>query len=235
MRLPPELRVAGLAGAAVAVLYGVSALSRMSTWGTNEAEASGDMPGDELVPLARYRSTHAITIGATPAEVWPWLVQMGQGRGGLYSYDWLENALGLQIHSADRVEPALQDLGVGDVVRLVPEHTRPELRFTVARLDAPSVLVLGPDRDRAAAFAAHLPSPCWTFQLRSAGAGAGPTRLVVRFQMDFKPSPWTSFAYGYALAPVHFMMERKMMLGIRRRAEDSVRPGPRVQPDELAA
>ena len=95
--------------------------------------------------------------------MWPWLAQLGQGRGGLDSYDWLENALGLHIHSVDRVVPSLQLLAVGDVVRLVPEGTEPPLRYTVARLEPPHLLLLGPDTTRAGAFATDLPYSCWTF------------------------------------------------------------------------
>jgi hypothetical protein len=176
------------------------------------------MPGDEIVDHPRYRSTRAIRIDAPSSQVWPWLVQMGQGRGGLYSYDWLENLLGLHMHSADSIKPELQHLVVGDQVRLVPEGTEPPLRFTVARIDAPHVLVLGPDGTREAALAAGLPYPCWTFQLVDLPGGVG-CRLVVRFQSDFAPTPLGLLMYKYALTPVHFVMERRMLLGIKNRAE----------------
>jgi hypothetical protein len=202
--------------------YALSRWHRLTTWGATDVEAGARMPGDEIVGRARYRSTHAVTINAPAAGVWPWLVQMGQGRGGLYSYDALENLLGLKIHSAQEIDADLQALTVGDVVRLVPEGTEPPLRFTVARLDAPSLLVLGPEGTRSEAFAAHLPFPCWTFQLTSVGATA--CRLVVRFQADFDPTPLNFLAYKYALQPVHFVMERKMMLGIKQRAERASRP-----------
>lgn len=180
-------------------------------------EVTDEMPGDELIGNPRYRSTRAIHIAAPSSEVWPWLVQMGQGRGGLYSYDWLENLLGLHMHSADAIEPALQHLVVGDQIRLVPEGTEPPLCFTVARIDAPHVLVLGPGGTREAALAAGLPYPCWTFQLVDQSAGG--CRLIVRFQCDFDPTPMGRTMYKYALTPVHFVMERKMLLGIKKRAE----------------
>lgn len=175
------------------------------------------MPGDDLIERARYRSTRAVPIDASSSEVWPWLVQMGQGRGGLYSYDWLENLLGLHMHSAHSVEPALQGLVVGDLIRLVPEGTEPPLRFTVARIDAPHVLVLGPDGTLETALAAGLPFPSWTFQL--VDQPDGHCRLVVRFQCDFDPTLMGRVMYKYALTPVHFVMERKMLLGIKKRAE----------------
>jgi hypothetical protein len=96
--------------------------------GCYRARDRGATAGDELIGEARYRSTHAITIQAPSRQVWPWLVQMGQGRGGFYSYDWLENFLGLHIHNAESIRPALQNLVVGDQIRLVPGpegHTKP--------------------------------------------------------------------------------------------------------------
>jgi hypothetical protein len=197
--------------------YAISRWHRMATWGATEHEVAASMPGDEIVGRARYRSTHAVTIDTPPAGVWPWLVQMGQGRGGLYSYDRLENLLGLEIHSAREIDAELQALSVGDVIRLVPEGTEPPLRFRVARLTAPSLLVLGPDGTRCEALAKRLPFPCWTFQVSPVGAGS--CRLVVRFQADFTPTPLGWLSYKYALTPVHFVMERKMMLGIKQRAE----------------
>ena len=76
------------------------------------------MPGDELVPDPVLLSTRSVTIDAAPSQVWPWLAQIGQGRGGLYSYDQLENLVGLDIHSADTLLPAQEQLTPGDLVRL---------------------------------------------------------------------------------------------------------------------
>lgn len=178
------------------------------------------MPGDELLGVARYRTTHAVTIDAPAEQVWPWLVQLGQGRGGMYSYDWLENLLGLRMHSADRIEPALQDLHVGDEIRLVPEGTEPELTLTVVRLEPERVLVLGSSGSREDVIGAGMPYPAWTFALRPLGGRR--TRLVVRFQSDFAPTPAGWLMNKYALEPVHFLMERKMLLGIKERAERAV-------------
>ena len=62
-----------------------------------------------------------MTIHAPPSGIWPWLVQMGQGRGGFYTHEWIENLLGADIHNADRVVSAWQRLEVGDKIRLTPE------------------------------------------------------------------------------------------------------------------
>lgn len=83
-------------------------------WGATETEISQAMPGD----LDQIGWTRAITIDATPEQVWPWLVQWGQGRGGWYSYDWLENLFGLDIHTAKQILPEYQNLAVGDPICL---------------------------------------------------------------------------------------------------------------------
>ncbi|HET6626430.1 MAG TPA: hypothetical protein VFG63_08565 [Nocardioidaceae bacterium] len=189
----------------------------MTNWGATQQEAEESLPGDEVVGQSKYRSTRAVTVNAPVELVWPWLVQLGQGRGGLYSYDWLENLLGLDIHSADRIVPDYQHLAVGDLVRLVPEGTQPPLRFTVKQVEPPRLLVLGPAGPREEAFTARMPFPCWTFRLTPMPGHR--TRLVVRFQSDFEPNLIGWVAYKYALAPVHFVMERKMLLGIKRLAE----------------
>jgi hypothetical protein len=210
---------AGATALAVAVgaAYGIARWPRMTNWGATPHEAEAEMPGDEIIGEPKYRTTHAVTIDAPVERVWPWLVQIGQGRAGLYSYDWLENLLGLDVHSADRIVPEHQDLSAGDVIRLVPEDTEPPLRFVVARVDAPYLLVLGPGSRREEALASNLPYPCWTFRLGPVPGRR--TRLVVRFQSDFKPTPLGWLMNKYALEPLHFMMERKMLLGIKERAE----------------
>lgn len=203
--------------AAAGVAYGLSRWSRMSTWGATTTEAAEVLPGDEIVGEAKYRATHAVTVEAPAEQVWPWLVQLGQGRGGMYSYDWLENLVGLHMHSADRIVPELQELAVGDVVRLVPEGTDPDLGFVVARLEPPHLLVLGPSGTREVAVEAHLPYASWTFLLRPFDDRS--CRLLVRFQSDFQPTPMGWLMNKYALEPVHLVMERKMLLGIKERAE----------------
>jgi hypothetical protein len=147
------------------------------------------------------------------------LVQLGQGRGGLYSYDRLENLFGLGFRSADRILPDLQTLQVGDQVWLAPRDSAMPLWYQVLDLQPPQALVLGPHGDRQEALAQGLPWPTWTFVLRELGDGA--TRLIVRMRSDFKPTPLGVLANKYALEPVHFAMERKMVLGIKDRAEQA--------------
>lgn len=220
-------RVAALTGRGVVALAAVGAgaagalaLTRgwWANWGATDAEATSALPGDELVPAPRASSTRAVTVGAPPAAVWPWLVQMGQGRGGLYSYTWLENLLGCDLHNADRIEPSLQHLVVGDIIRLVPEDYRVPLAFTVRALDPQRALVLAPapEETREAAFDKGLPFPSWAFVLRPQDGG---TRLVSRWRVDYSDAPWSRISNGLLTPPVEFFMERKMLLGIKARAE----------------
>ena len=90
------------------------------TWGARPDEVSGKLPGDELLPRAGIVATRAITIDAPPAAIWPWLVQMGSGRGGVYTYDWIENLFGLAMHSTRRILPQYQGVKVGDEFPLGP-------------------------------------------------------------------------------------------------------------------
>ena len=89
--------------------------------GVRRDELDASLPGDEIVPLPVTGYTMAITIRADASAIWPWLVQMGQGRGGFYTYERIENLLGANIHNADHVVPAWQQLKVGDRVRLTPD------------------------------------------------------------------------------------------------------------------
>jgi hypothetical protein len=111
---------AGLGATQIAAVLPAAPLLRRwyTHWGATIDEARGRLPGDELVPEAQLSSTRAITIDAPAAQVWPWLAQIGQGRGGFYSYDELENLVGCHIHSAHQILADHQRLEVGDVIRL---------------------------------------------------------------------------------------------------------------------
>jgi hypothetical protein len=89
------------------------------------------MPGDDLLPEPDLLATRAVTVAAQPSAIWPWLVQMGSGRGGAYTYDWIENLFGLGMHSADEILPQFQDLEVGDVLPVGPKG--PRMRVEVLR------------------------------------------------------------------------------------------------------
>lgn len=224
-----------IVGAAVAGAAAYSLLIRPwhLSWGATRREAHDPLPGDELLSRALMRTTRAVTIEATPARIWPWLAQIGQGRGGLYSYDWLENLVGCDIHSADHVVPELQNLRVGDAVRLGPEGY-PFL--TVVSIVPERELVLmagGPRQDSTSehdeadgfsigdqAMERQVPRSSWAFVLRPVDSAR--TRLLVRFRADWEPGAGATLFNRVLLEPAHFMMERKMILGIKERAERGV-------------
>lgn len=188
---------------------------RQDRWGATDDEVRASLPGDELLPDPDAQNTRAITIAAPPAEVWPWLVQLGADRAGFYSYDWLEDLFGLGIHSADRVVDEWQRLEVGDVVYasrnrsggwyVVDVRPGEALVLQVADLDKGEPLRRG-----TAAWAFQ-----WTFALRDLGEGR--TRLLVRERVGFS-TPTVRLLMA-PVGPVSFAMTRRMLLGIKARAE----------------
>lgn len=188
-------------------------------WGATEAEATQPLPGDEFLPAPLIQATHAVTIAATPDKVWPWLLQLGQGRGGFYSYDWIENAMGLDIESASGIRPKLQELKVGDRIPLAPNG----MGVPVAIIEPERYLVLhGDTRKDDAGGALPLPpgqflATTWSFHLFP--QPWGDTRLVERLQVDFPPTLSNKVIYNGFLEAGAFIMERKMLLGIKQRAE----------------
>ena len=211
------------AGAALATAGGIAFTSVVrpwySRWGATDAEIDRPMPLDERIPDPTITTTMAITINTRPEAIWPWLVQMGAGRGGFYSYDWLERGAGLGIRSADRILPELQRLKVGDVVPLSPDGGIP-----VRLIRSGAALGLGGTIDlRTGRMSPAGVRPIgrrldvgWTFVLRPAGPQA--TRLLSRTRYDFSPLA-EGLALRALLEPVQFLMERRMLLGIRSRAE----------------
>jgi hypothetical protein len=175
------------------------------------AERARAHPGDDHIPHALDTLTHAVTIGRPPRDVWPWLVQMGAGsRAGWYSYDWLDNG---RRPSARRIMPELQDPAVGAIFPAAPGRTD---GFTLLALEPERALTLGwlaPD---------GAPVATWTFVLDEVAPGM--TRLLVRVRVGSYP------VRGPTLPPVrllirlvHFVMQRKQLLGIARRAERTFR------------
>ena len=205
------LTAALLAGAAFAA-YLSAIRPWLLHWGAAVPRAS--FPGDDLVARPRYVATRGVTIAAPPAAIWPWLVQIGQGRGGFYSYDWLENLVGCDIHSADRILPAFQRLAVGDRVRLEPEG---RFDLTVAAVEPERALVLRTPGNPEENLAASVPFASWAFILEPINGRT--TRLIARWRADYAPSLAGRLANHYLLEPIHFIMERKMLLGIKARAE----------------
>jgi hypothetical protein len=174
-------------------------------WGATAPEAAAPLPGDELMPDAGLVATRAIDIEAPVGAVWPWIAQLGQARGGFYSYDALENLFGCQIHSARSVVAEWQEVAPGD-----PIHLAPEVALSVARIERGRTLVLqGGAGDSAPPYAFT-----WAFVLRDLAATR--TRLLVRERYAYR-SRWSPLLVE-PLALVSFVMTQKMLRGIRDRA-----------------
>lgn len=116
-----KLRTLALTAAAGAGLYALAVRPWHLRWGATDEELETLFPGQQEDPDETVTATHAVTIHAPIQEVWGWLVQIGQDRGGFYSYQWLENLMGCGLRNADRIVPEWQDLQVGDSVRLHPK------------------------------------------------------------------------------------------------------------------
>jgi len=187
-------------------------------WGVIDDEADCALPGDELVPSAQLCATHAVTINAPMDQIWPWLVQIGQGRGGFYSYEFIENALGADIHNTDRIVPELQDLKAGDRVPLAQGG----FGIPVAVMDAPRTLVLhGDTRLDPSGMPGLRPGDffnvVWGWHLEPIDDLT--TRVIERWLADWNPSVQNFFFIRAFLEPGAFVMSRKMLLGIKQRAE----------------
>jgi hypothetical protein len=211
----------GAASMALLVVLGPFLRSKMQRWGATEQEASALLPADGLIIHPAMESTRAITIEAPPRRVWAWLVQIGQGRAGFYSYDALENLLGMNIHSSDRIVPELQRLRAGDTVPFWRG-----VGVTATAVVPPWVLVLSGTvhDDPARRFSSRHESDSqaggtWVFLLEPL-PGLN-TRLIVRSRVAGFAPHWLCNFFLRLLEPVYFVMERKMLLGIKRRAEQS--------------
>ena len=108
------------AGAGTLAAYALAVRPWHVRWGATDEEVNERLPGDELVRHPNVEATHAVTIKAPAEEVWPWLVQIGQDKGGFYSYSWLENLAGCRLRNADRIVPEFQRLKVGALTLRVP-------------------------------------------------------------------------------------------------------------------
>ena len=184
---------------AAAMLYRLLVRRPILNWGATDAEASARLPGDELLEEADGVATRAITIGAPASAVWPWIAQMGPSpRGGAYTYDWIENLLGLDMHSIDRVLPEYQHPQVGDTLG----YGKNRMRFE--RVEPRRVLASRSEDG----------NWVWSFVLEERG---GKTRLISRNRFRL-PSLIARLAM-IPMEPASLVMERRMLRGIKQRAE----------------
>ena len=187
----------------------------MKNWGATDAEIKADLPGDDLGAQANLRSTKGVTIQAPPEAIYPWLLQIGVDRGGMYSYDWLENLFGLKVHSTDRIVPEYQNAQVGDFWRFTPKdyvlNPGPGLYVRQLLENEAVLLCFGME--------GKVEEACIdSWQLVLVPQTDGSTRLVLRSNMAMKPELPIKLTYF-----VQFIMERKMLLTLRDRAEQATK------------
>jgi hypothetical protein len=212
--------LAAAAGAGAGVAAWSKARPRLMAWGSTWDEVVRPLPGDALIANPLYVTTRAITVDAPAAAVWPWLVQLGQARGGFYTYDWLENLLRLDIHSADEIHPEWQDPRQGqDFITLDPDGTM-KMTFVAVHPGRAFVLRSGapgePPQEPGDFFKGEI-EITWAFVLEPAGPGR--TRLLARTRAAWGDNTRARLARGLLLNPAHLVMERGMLRGIKRRAE----------------
>jgi hypothetical protein len=219
--------------AGIAAAAGYGALQWLGrTYGSTRAERRRTLPGDHICSEPQVQTTHATTIDAPPEQVWPWLVQMGWGRGQWYTARWVDRLLfPANGPSADTIVPELQHLAVGD--RILDGPPEAECAFVVAGLEANHHLVLH-SRE-------HLPPGwaerygawidfTWVFVLDDLADGR--TRFLFRSRSRVGPR-WVSACYLAAVVPADFVMSRQMLRGVKQRAERSARA--RGAPNRVAA
>jgi hypothetical protein len=186
-------------------------------WGSTKEERMLPLPGDELVPEPDWTYNHAVSIDAPRSAVWPWLAQLGQGRGGFYSYEGLENLVGCQIHNVYEIRPQMSPLQIGDRVVL---HGRSGYGPEVVRLEPEQALVLGgPPNQRGS-------RATWAFHLLDGPNGT--TRLLERGHGVAGKGLSEKLGFGPCLMdPIGFVMSKKMLQTIKGLAEGAPAAAPR--------
>ena len=212
----------GIAGAAIIAFALLTPFlkHRRERWGATDTEIHRSLPGDDLVPNSKGGYTHAITIHAAAAEVWPWILQLGQNKGGFYSYELLENIVGCKIHNADEIVPEFQDTAVGDKVAMSPKGAP----YLVAAIDPGRTFVLqlraNLQTQETVDIAEPLPEKyqdsSWLFFPEETIEET--TRLITRSRNDWNQSRTNTFFYGI-FRVISLEMDRKMLKGIKQRAE----------------
>jgi hypothetical protein len=206
----------GLGGAAHIALNLITPFLRdaHSHWGLSPADARREYPGDELVHAPRWSWTHGVEIASAPSAVWPWIAQIGATRGGFYSYQWLENLVGCEVHNAEAIHPEWE-MKLGDELFVHPKA--PALK--IAALERGRWLVAHGAADQAAK-AAGQPwvAVSWLFYVEPIEGGK--SRCISRYRADYSDDLRTRVSFGPSLLePIGFAMDRRMLLGIRERAQ----------------
>ncbi len=226
-----KLRVLGEGVVGALAIAGTALLSPLlrgwyRRWGATDEEIGRRLPGDEFVPRYRSDLTCAVTVGAPARDVWPWFVQLGCQRAGWYSYDLLDNG---GVPSADRILPELQNLSVGDVIKAVPNGS---FGFPVAVIEPGRALSLAGTLNVKTGQPADPNDPTLeayfsgdqTFVVEDAGVNR--SRLLFRMRTGWNPSLLNNLIYRGIVEPISFVMGRKMLLNVKRRAEALARSRP---------
>ena len=213
----------GLGGAAIMLFVLLTPFlnPRRKKWGAADAEIQQTLPGDDLVPHPKGEYIHAITIHAPATDIWPWLVQIGQGRGGFYSYELLENIIGCKMKNADKIMPELQHLEIGDSIPMHPTMGSP---YKVAAIEPGCALVLQIREDTQTRKTSELSdtmpdkymNQSWVFFLNERDDGT--TRLISHSRNDWNQSLGNRLFFSI-FGAITVTMDRKMLLGIKERAE----------------
>jgi hypothetical protein len=186
---------------------------RRLRWGTVGTEASDPLPGDEFVPQSKWSYTLGVTVDAPPEAVWPWIAQIGQGRGGFYTYQTLENMVGCRITNTTEILPDHQHPAVGEGIYLHPDV--PPLRMEI--VDPPNTLVLF---GSPAEIGGEESSGVSTWQFVVKPRSDGSSRLLTRGRYDYTPDWKSRLAFGrFPIEVISFVMSRRMMLEMKRLAE----------------
>ena len=194
--------LAGLGILAVIVI--IALMPWMDSWGATEDEIAASFSGDELVPSPRIGYTRALSINAAPEDIYPWIVQLGAEKGGMYSYEWFEtNLLRCELINADRIHEEWQDLKVGDPMKMCPGTSGPP-PYEIAIIEPNRAIVMG-----------HKDNDAWVevWQFSIVPQEDGTTRLVIRSRSSAEGWFWD------LIRPGEFIMMRGMMFGIKERAE----------------
>jgi hypothetical protein len=219
MRRLYRIAVCAVALEALGAAYSFVLLPRLRRWGASADEVARALPGDDLVADPLHVATHAITLRAAAEDVFPWVVQIGQNRGGFYSYDFLENLLKLDIHSAEAIHPEWQDLRPGeDYMTLDPDGY---MKLAVVTQDAPHAFVVrsgapGEPQPPGDLFKGEIDCS-WAFVVEPLDGHT--SRLIIRWRAAWRRTARAAFALAFMLEPMHFLMEERMLRGIRERAE----------------
>ena len=188
-------------------------------WGATHLDRIAVLPGDALSPYASAVVTHAVNVDAPAEAVWRWIVQLGQDRGGFYSYNFLENLAGCDMHNTFRIVPEWQQRSIGDTVWFgSPKRFRGQARMIAALVEPMRTLVLATPSDwELIRSGKEGLDTTWTFSLQRKGVNT--TRVIARLRSAANVTLWNRIVNFIFWEPAHFVMERKMLSTIKKLAE----------------